>query len=66
MMSKFKDWVIDEQEKEDILDTISDELSGMNVDTFSNLVDEHDLGIEMLDDIFYQLRDKLYEERSKK
>tara|TARA_R100001460_G_scaffold243_8_gene1083 strand:- start:664 stop:861 length:198 start_codon:yes stop_codon:yes gene_type:complete len=65
-MSKFKDWVIDEQEKEDILDTISDELSGMNVDTFSNLVDEHDLGIEMLDDIFYQLRDKLYEERSKK
>jgi hypothetical protein len=65
-MNKFKDWVIDEQEKEDILDTISDELSGMNVDTFSNLVDEHDLGIEMLDDIFYQLRDKLYEERSKK
>lgn len=65
-MSKFKDWVIDEQEKEDILDTISDELSGMNVDTFSNLVDEHDLGIEMLDDVFYQLRDKLYEERSKK
>lgn len=65
-MSKFKDWVMDEQQKEEELEHIQEELEIMTVNDFSNLVDEHDLGIEMIDEIFHQLRDKLYEERNKK
>ena len=62
-MSKFKDWVMDEQQKEEELEHIQEELEIMTVNDFSNLVDKHDLGIEMIDEIFHQLRDKLYEER---
>ena len=65
-MSEFKDWVMNEQEKDDILDQISDELEQMSVNKFSDLVDQYDLGIEEIDKIFWNLRDKLYEERSKK
>ena len=65
-MSEFKDWVMDEQQKEEELEHIQEELEIMTVNDFSNLVDEHDLGIEMIDEIFHQLRDKLYEERNKK
>ena len=65
-MSNFKDWVMDEQQKEEELEHIQEELEIMTVNDFSNLVDKHDLGIEMIDDIFHQLRDKLYEERNKK
>ena len=65
-MSKFKDWVMDEQQKEEELEHIQEELEIMTVNDFSNLVDKHDLGIEMIDEIFHQLRDKLYEERNKK
>ena len=65
-MSNFKDWVMDEQQKEEELEHIQEELEIMTVNDFSNLVDKHDLGIEMIDEIFHQLRDKLYEERNKK
>ena len=64
-MSEFKDWVIDEQQKEEELEHIQEELEIMTVNDFSNLVDKHDLGIETIDEIFHQLRDKLYEERNK-
>ena len=65
-MSEFKDWVMNEQEKDDILDQISDELEQMSVNKFSDLVDQYDLGIEEIDKIFWNLRDKLYEERKNK
>ena len=38
-MSKFKDWVMDEQQKEEELNGIEDEISQMTVNDFSNLVD---------------------------
>ena len=65
-MSKFKDWVMDEQQKEEELNGIEDEISQMTVNDFSNLVDFYELGVDQIDDIFWELRDKLYEERSKK
>jgi len=65
-MSEFKDWVMNEQEKDDILDQISDELEQMSVNKFSDLVDQYDLGIEEIDKIFWNLRDKLYDERKNK
>ena len=64
-MSKFKDWVMDEQQKEEELNSIEDEISQMTVNDFSNLVDFYELGVNQIDDIFWELRDKLYEERSK-
>tara|TARA_Y100001972_G_scaffold120898_1_gene164127 strand:+ start:515 stop:718 length:204 start_codon:yes stop_codon:yes gene_type:complete len=51
------------EEKEIVLDQISDELEGMSMNDFSNLVDKYDLGITELDNIFWDLREKLYEER---
>ena len=65
-MSKFKDWLMDEQQKEEELNGIEDEISQMTVNDFSNLVDFYELGVNQIDDIFWELRDKLYEERSKK
>ena len=65
-MSKFKDWVMDEQQKEEELNGSEDEISQMTVNDFSNLVDFYELGVDQIDDIFWELRDKLYEERSKK
>ena len=65
-MSNFKDWVIDEQQKEEELEHIQEELEIMTVNDFCNLVDEHSLDIEVIDNIFWELRDKLYEERNKK
>ena len=55
-----------EYEKETILDQISDELEAMSMNDFSNLVEKHDLGIEEIDQIFWSLREKLYEERKNK
>ena len=52
-----------EYEKETILDQISDELEAMSMNDFSNLVEKYDLGIEEIDQIFWSLREKLYEER---
>ena len=65
-MSNFKDWVIDEQQKEEELEHIQEELAVMTVNDFCNLVDEHSLEIEVIDNIFWELRDKIYEERNKK
>ena len=65
-MSEFKDWVMDEQQKEEELNGIEDEISQMTVNDFSNLVDFYELGVNQIDDIFWELRDKLYEERNKK
>jgi hypothetical protein len=65
-MSKFKDWVMDEQQKEEELEHIQEELEIMTVNDFCNLVDEYSLDIEVIDNIFWELRDKLYEERNKK
>jgi hypothetical protein len=64
-MGKFKDWVIDEVQKEEELEQIQEELAVMTVNDFCNLVDEHSLEIEVIDNIFWELRDKLYEERNK-
>tara|TARA_R100001440_G_scaffold6199_2_gene12883 strand:+ start:1065 stop:1274 length:210 start_codon:yes stop_codon:yes gene_type:complete len=54
------------EEKEIMLDQISDELEGMSMNDFSNLVDKYDLGITELDNIFWDLREKLFEERKNK
>ena len=54
------------EEKEIVLDQISDELEGMSMNDFSNLVDKYDLGITELDNIFWDLREKLFEERKNK
>mgnify|MGYP001138063381 CR=1 FL=1 len=53
-------------EKDEILDQISDELEVMSMNDFSNLVEKYDLGIEEIDQIFWSLREKLYEERKNK
>ena len=53
-------------EKQTILDKISNELAGMSMNDFSNLVDKYDLGITELDNIFWDLRKKLFEERRTK
>jgi hypothetical protein len=65
-MSKFKDWIMDEQEKEEQLNEIEREISEMTINDFSNMVDYYDLGVNEIDDVFWKLRDKLYEERNKK
>ena len=64
-MSKFKDWIMDEQEKEEQLNEIEREISEMTINDFSNMVDYYDLGVNEIDDVFWKLRDKLYEERNK-
>lgn len=56
---------MNEQQKEEKLNGIEDEISQMTVNDFSNLVDFYELGVNQIDDIFWELRDKLYEERSK-
>ena len=65
-MSAFKDWVMDEQEKQEQLNEIEREISEMTINDFSNMVDYYDLGVNEIDDIFWKLRDKLYEIRSEK
>ena len=65
-MSKFKDWIMDEQEKEEQLNEIEREISEMTINDFSNMVDYYDLGVNEIDDVFWKLRDKLYEIRSDK
>ncbi len=64
-MSKFKDWIMDEQEKQEQLNEIEREISEMTINDFSNMVDYYDLGVNEIDDVFWKLRDKLYEIRSK-
>ena len=49
---------------EEVRESIKDELEGMSMNDFSNLVEKHDLGVDIIDDIFYQLVEKIMEERS--
>ncbi len=65
-MSEFKDWIMDEQEKQEQLNEIEREISEMTINDFSNMVDYYDLGVNEIDDVFWKLRDKLYEIRSEK
>tara|TARA_R100001163_G_C4921716_1_gene101625 strand:- start:133 stop:345 length:213 start_codon:yes stop_codon:yes gene_type:complete len=65
-MSEFKDWIMDEQEKEEQLNEIEREISEMTINDFSNMVDYYDLGVNEIDDVFWKLRDKLYEIRREK
>jgi len=53
------------EKKETGLEELSNELADMTVNDFSNLIDKHDLGIDIIDDLFYQLREAIYEERKK-
>ena len=53
-------------EKQTILDKISNELAEMSMNDFLNLVDKYDLGITELDNIFWDLREKLFKERISK
>ena len=49
---------------EDLRESIKDELEGMSMNDFSNLVEKYDLGIEIIDSIFYDVVDKIVEEKS--
>lgn len=49
---------------ENLRENIKDELEGMSMNDFSNLVDKYDLGIEIIDDIFYQVVEKILEEKT--
>ena len=47
-MSNFKDWVMDEQQKEEELEHIQEELEIMTVNDFCNLVDCKSLELSSL------------------
>ena len=49
---------------EELRESIKDELEGMSMNDFSNLVDKYDLGIQIIDDIFYQVVEKILEEKT--
>jgi len=49
---------------EEVRESIKDELEEMSMNDFSNLVEKHDLGVDIIDDIFYQLVEKIMEERA--
>lgn len=55
---------MNDRKKDEALDKISDELSTMSVNDFSDLVDKYDLGINFLDQIFFELREVLFIERN--
>jgi hypothetical protein len=48
---------------EEVRESIKDELEEMSMNDFSNLVEKYDLGVDIIDDIFYQLVEKIMEER---
>jgi len=49
---------------EEFKEYMQDELADMTVDDFTNLIDKHDLGVENLDTMFYELLEILVQERS--
>lgn len=49
---------------EEVKESIQNEVAEMSVNDFSNLVEKHDLGIDVVDDIFYRLVEKIFEERA--
>jgi len=50
---------------EELRESVKDDLEGMSMNDFSNLVEKYDLGIETIDNIFYQVVEKIVEEKSK-
>tara|TARA_X000001316_G_scaffold12138_1_gene5757 strand:- start:1629 stop:1799 length:171 start_codon:yes stop_codon:yes gene_type:complete len=53
------------QQNEEVMESIKDELEGMSMAEFSNLVEKYDLGIETIDSMFYDVVHKIFEERSR-
>jgi len=49
---------------EEFKEYMQDELADITVDDFTNLIAKHDLGIENLDTMFYELLEILVQERS--
>ena len=49
----------------DALAFFKDELEGMSMADFSNLVEKYDLGIETIDGMFYDVVHAIFEERSR-
>jgi len=49
---------------EEVMESIKDELEVMSMNDFSNLVEKYDLGVDVIDDIFYKVLHKVFEERS--
>lgn len=49
---------------EELRESVKDDLEGMSMNDFSNLVEKYDLGIETIDSIFYQVVEKIVEEKS--
>ena len=55
---------MNEDELENLRESVKDELEGMSMNDFSNLVEKYDLGIEIIDCIFYDVVNKIVEEKS--
>jgi hypothetical protein len=53
------------QQNEEVLENIKDEVEGMSMSEFSNLVEKYDLGIETIDGMFYDVVHAIFEERCK-
>tara|TARA_R110000796_G_scaffold228797_1_gene346025 strand:- start:580 stop:750 length:171 start_codon:yes stop_codon:yes gene_type:complete len=50
---------------EDLRENMQNELADMTVNDFTNLVDKHNLGVDNLDAMFYELLEILVQERTK-
>ena len=51
-------------QNEEIKENIKEELEEMSMNDFSNLVEKYDLDVSIIDGIFYDVVNKLFEERS--
>ena len=49
---------------EELREHMQNELADMTVNDFTNLIDEHNLGVSSLDAMFYELLEILVQERS--
>jgi|TARA_R110001606_G_scaffold374624_1_gene532511 hypothetical protein len=50
---------------EEFREHMQNELADMTVNDFTNLIDKHNLGVDNLDTMFYELLEILVQERSK-
>ena len=50
---------------EEFREHMQNELADMTVNDFTNLIDKHNLGVDNLDSMFYELLEILVQERSK-
>ena len=48
---------------EEFRERMQNELADMTVNDFTNLIDEHNLGVSSLDAMFYELLEILFQER---